>query len=548
MGMQAYPPRGRTSHRSRSRSHSRSASRSGSRSRSRSSSRSHSRSRSRSRSRSGSSRSRSRSRSPGNNRGGYRQGYRPRPDQRGPYYPPTYQDQRTKEQGAEALAKAAEGARMAGVASGVPPTYSSGGSMQFMSSSNLQVTRHARRVYVGGLPLSLSELQLTAFMNHVMVAAGAATQPGSPVISVFMNMAKRFAFVEFRNVEEASNAMALDGIMCQGEVLKVRRPHDYNYAVARTLGPTEPNPNINIAALGVVSTQVEDGPNKIFVGGLPLFLNEDQVKELLLAFGPLKSFNLVTDRETGASKGFAFCEYADPDSTAGVVEGLTAILIAGRPLTVRLANAALAAPAHPKPSDRGGAPSLTPAQSAALAAAQQSWGMPAAISKDARLERSGLTTQPSAEAARGSPPPHKASMQDPSAGTESNDVSEGRLDGQAAGGGGGDGSGSQDKVVVRLANMVTREEVVDDEERAAVVEDTMEEVSKYGTLVSVTIPAPHPTDPSKDAPGVGLVFLRYQSPQGAERARLALDGRQFGDSLVQASFFDTAEFEAGRLR
>ncbi|GFH19088.1 uncharacterized protein HaLaN_15982, partial [Haematococcus lacustris] len=113
--------------------------------------------------------------------------------------------------------------------------------------------------------------------------------------------------------------MALDGIMCQGEVLKVRRPHDYNYAVARTLGPTEPNPNINIAALGVVSTQVEDGPNKIFVGGLPLFLNEDQVKELLLAFGPLKSFNLVTDRETGASKGFAFCEYADPDSTAGVV-------------------------------------------------------------------------------------------------------------------------------------------------------------------------------------------------------------------------------------
>eukprot|EP00983_Pelagomonas_calceolata_P107636 1159367-Pelagomonas_calceolata.AAC.7 len=40
-----------------------------------------------------------------------------------------------------------------------------------------------------------------------------------------------------------------------------------------------------------------------------------QVRELLQAFGPLKSYNLVTDRDTGASKGYAFCEYANPDMT-----------------------------------------------------------------------------------------------------------------------------------------------------------------------------------------------------------------------------------------
>lgn len=39
------------------------------------------------------------------------------------------------------------------------------------------------------------------------------------------------------------------------------------------------------------------------------------MRELLQAFGPLKSYNLVTDRETGASKGYAFCEYANPDMT-----------------------------------------------------------------------------------------------------------------------------------------------------------------------------------------------------------------------------------------
>jgi len=32
-------------------------------------------------------------------------------------------------------------------------------------------------------------------------------------------------------VAEASNAMGFDGIICQGETLKIRRPHDYNPAV-----------------------------------------------------------------------------------------------------------------------------------------------------------------------------------------------------------------------------------------------------------------------------------------------------------------------------
>jgi len=34
-----------------------------------------------------------------------------------------------------------------------------------------------------------------------------------------------------RTVEEASNAMALDGIVFSGEVLRIRRPHDYNATV-----------------------------------------------------------------------------------------------------------------------------------------------------------------------------------------------------------------------------------------------------------------------------------------------------------------------------
>ena len=39
------------------------------------------------------------------------------------------------------------------------------------------------------------------------------------------------------------------------------------------------------------------------------------MKELLVSFGPLKSFNLVKDSATGLSKGFAFCEYVDNSVT-----------------------------------------------------------------------------------------------------------------------------------------------------------------------------------------------------------------------------------------
>jgi len=54
------------------------------------------------------------------------------------------------------------------------------------------------------------------------------------------------------------------------------------------------------------------------------------VKELLSSYGPLRSFNLVRDTSTNASKGFAFCEYVDHDITDIACEGseiLSSIII-----------------------------------------------------------------------------------------------------------------------------------------------------------------------------------------------------------------------------
>lgn len=90
--------------------------------------------------------------------------------------------------------------------------------------------------------------------------------------------------------------------------------------------------------LGVVSSVVSDSPHKIFIGGLPSYLNDSQVKELLQAFGPLRGFNLVKDSTTGVSKGFAFCEYADTNITDTAVAGLNGMQLGDRTLVVQRAS------------------------------------------------------------------------------------------------------------------------------------------------------------------------------------------------------------------
>jgi splicing factor U2AF 65 kDa subunit len=99
--------------------------------------------------------------------------------------------------------------------------------------------------------------------------------------------------IQFRSAEDATAAMAFDGIIFINGPLKIRRPKDYG-------GIDMSAPSVHVP--GVVSTNVPDSINKVFVGGLPTYLNEEQVMELLKSFGELKAFNLVRENGSGPSK------------------------------------------------------------------------------------------------------------------------------------------------------------------------------------------------------------------------------------------------------
>lgn len=149
----------------------------------------------------------------------------------------------------------------------VPNTALTNTTVPFAGSA---ISRQARRLYVGNIPFGVTEEAMRDFFNQQMKISGLAQAEGDPVIAVQINLDKNFAFLEFRSVDETTQAMAFDGINFQGQSLKIRRPRDY-----QVLPGMSENPSINVP--GVVSTVVQDSPNKIFLGGLPNYLNEDQV-------------------------------------------------------------------------------------------------------------------------------------------------------------------------------------------------------------------------------------------------------------------------------
>ncbi|KAL6494214.1 hypothetical protein OROGR_031014 [Orobanche gracilis] len=91
----------------------------------------------------------------------------------------------------------------------------------------------------------------TCSMGLCWRAISTANEQRDAVVNVYINQEKKFAFVEMRFVKEARNAIALDGIIFEGALVKLRRPSDYNPSLAATIGPGVPNPNLNLGAVGL---------------------------------------------------------------------------------------------------------------------------------------------------------------------------------------------------------------------------------------------------------------------------------------------------------
>ncbi len=85
-------------------------------------------------------------------------------------------------------------------------------------------------------------------------------------------------------------------------------------------------------------TKSEDPMKNIYVGNLTFDATEDQVRGLFEAYGPVDKVSIVTDRDTGQPRGFAFVEMTDDESAGKAMEALNGTNLGGRNLTVNEAR------------------------------------------------------------------------------------------------------------------------------------------------------------------------------------------------------------------
>jgi cold-inducible RNA-binding protein len=79
---------------------------------------------------------------------------------------------------------------------------------------------------------------------------------------------------------------------------------------------------------------------KIYVGGLPYQTTADHLKDIFAQFGEVGSANIITDRDTGRSKGFGFVEMADNEQAKAALAELDQAELDGRTITVNEARPA----------------------------------------------------------------------------------------------------------------------------------------------------------------------------------------------------------------
>jgi len=76
----------------------------------------------------------------------------------------------------------------------------------------------------------------------------------------------------------------------------------------------------------------------IYVGNMSFDTTEDQLREAFAGFGEVSSVRVITDRDSGRPKGFAFVEMGSQDEATAAIAGLNGKEVNGRTLNVNEAK------------------------------------------------------------------------------------------------------------------------------------------------------------------------------------------------------------------
>lgn len=78
--------------------------------------------------------------------------------------------------------------------------------------------------------------------------------------------------------------------------------------------------------------------NKLYVGNLPFSCTENDLREPFSDCGTVTSVKIITDRDTGKSKGFAFVEMSTEEEAADVITNFNGATLDGRQMMITIAR------------------------------------------------------------------------------------------------------------------------------------------------------------------------------------------------------------------
>lgn len=469
-------------------------------------------------------------------------------------------------------------------------------------------TRHARRLYVGNIPRNTRSDEVGDFFNKIISEGLPPNSPdlpagSQPVINMNILPDKQFGFCEFSSVEiSAAVVTGLDGILFtspstgQYGNLRINRTNDYDQSKLTNMGPI---PTIQVAPEllskgsarpsgggnnggdpgpvgGPRKGPVPDGPGKIFIGGLPYNLGQDEILQVLAAFGEISHFHLIIDRATNMSKGYAFASYKDDSMlscTNAALMGLNGIQLGEKSLTVKIASSSGGgAAAPPAPAAAAAAPAMNPYGQQPLYAPQQHqhlqqqhqhqpygqapppplqqqynpYGQPPAYPpqqqppQQQQQQHYAPAPAPSMAPAYGMQAPYAYGMPPAPVVPPANPAA--AMYGQPAAPAAAVAAAPGASRVLKMSNMVTSEEIQDDTEFADIMEDVRMECSDHGAVLRVLIPRRKENYP---AHAEGNIYVEFSDTTGAGAAKRSLAGRKFDNRTVIVEDYPESSYLQG---
>jgi splicing factor U2AF subunit len=164
--------------------------------------------------------------------------------------------------------------------------------------------KQAKRLFVYNIPADATNEIIVEFFNLQLNGLNVVSGP-DPCVSAQVSSDRTYALLEFKAPEDATMALALDGISMTDEQagpdrpgLSIRRPKDYIVPVT-----TDTNEHTE----GQISSNVKDSPYKLSISNIPYTVDDDQIRELLEVFGELKSFIVVREIGSELNRVSTFC-------------------------------------------------------------------------------------------------------------------------------------------------------------------------------------------------------------------------------------------------